>query len=76
VDFLEANNMSRTIDIDLYDNYYDYDGDWTTEYPKIVSWVNPENGETRSRLLRDQNESEEFFAWFDPKYPDIAVTIK
>jgi len=68
--------MSRTIDINLYDsNHYHYPGDWTAEYPKIVSWVNPENGETKSRHLRDQNASEEFFAWFNQKYPDIAVTI-
>ena len=59
--------------IDVFDNYYDYnDG----EFPKLVSWINPEDGEGRTRIIRDDREHEEFFSWFNRKYPDVSVTIK
>ena len=59
--------------IDLYDNYYDYD---LGDFPMIVTWINPENGETRRRILRSETESSEFFNWFLQKYPDIEYTLK
>ena len=59
--------------IDVFDNYYDYDA---SEFPKLVTWISPDDGENRSRIIRDERESEEFFSWFNRMYPDISVTIK
>ena len=59
--------------IDLYDNYYDYD---TGDFPMLVTWISPENGESRRRILRSESESSEFFSWFLWKYPDIEYTLK
>ena len=60
--------------IDLYDNnYYDYE---TGDFPMLVTWISPENGEPRRRILRSEAESAEFFSWFLWKYPDIEYTLK
>lgn len=59
--------------IDVYDNYYDFDD---SEFPKLVTWTSPEDGEGRSRIIRNERESEEFFSWFNRKYPEVTVTIK
>ena len=60
--------------IDLYDNnYYDYD---TGDFPMLVTSSNPEDGESRRRILRSETESSEFFSWFLQKYPDIEYTLK
>jgi len=60
--------------IDLYDN--NYDDEYEDGFPVFVSWNNPENGETRRRILRTERESSEFFSWFLWKYPDIEYTLK
>ena len=57
----------------VFDSYYDYD---FNEFPKLVTWTSPESGEGRFRIIRDAQESDEFFSWFDQKYPDVSVTIK
>ena len=59
--------------IDLYDNYYDFE---IGEFPMVVAWTNPEDGESRRRILRSEPESSEFFSWFLQKYPDIEYTLK
>jgi hypothetical protein len=60
--------------IDLYDNnYYDYS---TDDFPMLVTWINPEDGESRRRILRSEAESSEFFTWFLQKYPGIEYTLR
>ena len=53
-----------------YENYKE-----SIEYPKIISWENPEDGEERNRVIRNDRESEEFFNWFHKKYPDMTFKI-
>jgi len=60
--------------IDLYDNHYE--DEYENGFPVLVSWVNPESGETRRRILRSERESSEFFSWFLWKHPDIEYTLK
>ena len=61
--------------IDLFDNYYhDYDAT-TSDYPKIVSWKNPEDGQPRQRVIRSKLESDAFFDWFLNKHPEIKYTV-
>ena len=59
--------------IDMINNYYDFDD---SEFPKLVTWVSPEDGDSRNRIIRDDREHEEFFSWFNRKYPDVVITIK
>jgi len=64
--------------IDLYDNYYDDHSGiaaMTSSYPKFVSWKNPEDGEFRQRVLRNDSEHKMFFEWFLNKYPEIKYTV-
>ena len=59
--------------IDLYDNHYE--DTYDKGFPVIVSWINPENSEERTRLIRSEKESNEFFSWFRNKYPSISYTV-
>ena len=62
---------------DVYENYfdyYDYENN-SDEFPIVVTWTNPEDGEKRRRKLRSIDESDEFFGWFLKKYPDIKYSV-
>lgn len=61
--------------IDLYNNYYDDYDSTTSDYPKVVSWKHPEDGQPRQRILRDKSESDAFFDWFLKKHPDIKYSV-
>jgi hypothetical protein len=58
----------------LNSDYFDFIDHST--YPKLVSWLSPEDGNERNRILRNQEEETEFFSWFSRKYPNIETTIK
>jgi|TARA_E500000305_G_scaffold100239_1_gene92993 hypothetical protein len=60
--------------IDMYSDYYDFD-DTSTSYPIVISWKNPEDGEDRTRILRSEPDSDEFFGWFLRTNPDIKYSV-
>ena len=54
-----------------------YDADYTgSDYPMIIRWHNPDNDESRVRILRSKMDSDEFFDWFLAKYPEIEYTVE
>jgi hypothetical protein len=67
--------MNNMRNIDLYNNYFDDEDLVSSDYPKFVSWENPEDRQQRQRILRNKKESDDFFKWFLGKYPDIKYTV-
>lgn len=65
----------KTMSVDLYNNFYEEYDNLDSEYPKIVGWISPEDGERRQRIIRNKKESDEFFDWFLHKFPEIKYSI-